>query len=370
MAAQRDYYQTLGVAETASTDEIKKAFRRLAKQHHPDRNPNNPQAAERFKEINEAHDVLSDAEKRKKYDQLRRYGAFAGAGGGNPFGQRGARRGGGSGAGGPTANDSGDFDMSDLGGLGDLFSSIFGRRGAGGGRDAEPEEVETSITIPFRVAALGGSVPITLAMPEVCPTCGGNGAAKGATVNTCPECKGRGTVSFGQGGFAVNRPCPVCRGKGTVPSQRCPTCQGSGEVRVEKRIAVEIPAGIEDGARLRMKNQGPKGRGDLIVVIHVAPDRFFRREGLDVIGVVPINIAQAMLGSRIKVKTLDGKSVVLRVPSGTQHGQRFRIPRVGIEKNGRRGDMYVETHVTLPEKLSAEEQEAVKTFAEKAGLKY
>ena len=358
MAAQRDYYQVLGVAETATTDEIKKAFRRLAKQHHPDRNPNNPQAAERFKEINEAHDVLSDPEKRKKYDQLRRYGAFAG-----PSGGAGARRG-------PAGGDaSGDFDISDFGGLGDLFSSIFGRRGAGG-RDAEAEEVETTITIPFRVAALGGAVPITLAMPEVCPTCGGNGAAKGATISTCPECKGRGTVSFGQGGFAVNRPCPVCRGKGTVPSQRCPTCQGSGEVQVQKRITVEIPAGIEDGTRLRLKNQGPKGRGDLIVQIHVAPDRFFRREGLDVIGVVPINLAQAMLGSRIKVKTLDGKRVVLKIPPGTQHGQKFRIPGHGIERNGRRGDMYVEVHVTLPEKLSAEEQAAVKSFAEKAGMKY
>lgn len=359
MAAQRDYYQVLGVAETATTDEIKKAFRRLAKQHHPDRNPNNPQGAERFKEINEAHDVLSDAEKRKKYDQLRRYGAFAGPAGG------GSRRG-------RTApDDSGAFDMSDLGGLGDIFSSIFGRRGAGGGgRDTEPEETETNITIPFRVAALGGTVPITLSMPEVCPTCGGSGGAKGATVNTCPECKGRGTVSFGQGGFAVNRPCPVCRGKGTVPSQRCPTCQGSGEVRVEKRVNVEIPAGVEDGARLRLKNQGPKGRGDLIVQIQIAPDRFFRREGLDLIGVVPINLAQALLGSRIKVKTLDDKRVVLRIPPGTQHGQKFRIPSHGIEKNGRRGDMFVEAHVTLPEKLSAEEQEAVKSFAEKAGLKY
>jgi len=261
--------------------------------------------------------------------------------------------------------------MSDLGGLGDIFSSIFGRRGAGGGgRDAEPEETETNITIPFRVAALGGTVPITLSMPEVCPTCGGSGGAKGATVNTCPECKGRGTVSFGQGGFAVNRPCPVCRGKGTVPSQRCPTCQGSGEVRVEKRVNVEIPAGVEDGARLRLKNQGPKGRGDLIVQIQIAPDRFFRREGLDLIGVVPINLAQALLGSRIKVKTLDDKRVVLRIPPGTQHGQKFRIPSHGIEKNGRRGDMFVEAHVTLPEKLSAEEQEAVKSFAEKAGLKY
>ena len=363
MAAQRDYYQLLGVAESASTDEIKKAFRRLAKQYHPDRNPNNPQAAERFKEINEAHDVLSDPEKRKKYDTLRRYGAFAGAGNASSRGRRETPGGGGRGA-----PDSGDFDMSDFGGLGDLFSSIFGRRGAG--REAEPEEVETSVTIPFRVAALGGSVPITLAMPEVCPTCGGTGAAKGATVNTCPECNGRGTVSFGQGGFAVNRPCPVCRGKGTVPSQRCPTCQGSGEVRIEKRITVEVPAGVEDGARLRLKNQGPKGQGDLIVVIHVAPDRFFRREGLDVIGVVPINLAQALLGSRIKVKTLDGKRVVLRIPPGTQHGQKFRIAGHGIERNGRRGDMYVEAHVTLPERLSAEEQEALRSFAEKTGMKY
>ena len=367
MAAQRDYYQTLGVAETATTDEIKKAFRRLAKQYHPDRNPNNPQAAERFKEISEAHDVLSDADKRKKYDQLRKYGAFAGPGSGgggfNPNYGRGARRGGGR----TGADDSGDFEFSDLG---DIFSSIFGRRGGAGGRETEPEEVETSVTIPFRVAALGGTVPITLSMPEVCPTCGGNGAAKGATVNQCPECKGRGTVSFGQGGFAVNRPCPVCRGKGTVPSQRCPTCQGGGEVRVEKRINVEIPAGVEDGARLRLKNQGPKGKGDLIVMIQIAADRFFRREGLDLIGVVPINLAQALLGSRIKVKTLDDKRVVLRIPPGTQHGQKFRIPGHGIEKNGRHGDMFVEAHVTLPEKLSAEEQEAVKSFAEKAGMKY
>src|SRR5688572_16710429 len=163
MAAQRDYYQTLGVAETATTDEIKKAFRRLAKQYHPDRNPNNPQAAERFKEISEAHDVLSDADKRKKYDQLRKYGAFAGAGSGsyNPNSGRGARRGGGGGRTG--ADESGDLEFSDLG---DIFSSIFGRRGAGG-REAEPEEVETSVTIPFRVAALGGTVPITLSMPEV-----------------------------------------------------------------------------------------------------------------------------------------------------------------------------------------------------------
>ncbi|HXF95819.1 MAG TPA: J domain-containing protein [Gemmatimonadales bacterium] len=361
MASNQDYYQVLGVPETASTEEIKKAFRRLAKQYHPDRNPGNPQAAERFKEINEAHDVLSDPEKRKRYDQLRRFGAFAGAG-------RSARGAAGGGAGrGP---DFGiDFDLSDLGsfgGLGDVFSSIFGRRG----RAEEPEEVEITVSIPFRIAALGGKVPVTLPVAEVCPACGGKGAAPGATIKVCDECRGRGTVSFGYGGFAVNRPCPVCRGKGRVPSERCPTCQGTGEVRVEKRLVITVPPGTEDGARVRLKGQGAKGRGDVVVELRVEPDRFFRREGLDVYCVVPINLAQALLGSRIKVRTLDGRYVILRVPPGTQPGQKFRIAGQGIEKNGRRGDQYVEVHVEIPEKLTPEQQEVVRKFAEKAGLKY
>lgn len=360
MAPDKDYYQVLGVPETASTDEIKKAFRRLAKQHHPDRNPNNANSTERFKEISEAHDVLSDAAKRKKYDQLRRYGAFAG------YGRGGVRTPGGPGAPGDLG---GDFDLSDMGsfgGIGDLFSSIFGKRG----RSEEPDEVETVLTIPFRVAALGGRVPITLPLTEVCPTCGGKGAAAGATIKTCDECKGRGTVSFGYGGFAVNRPCPVCRGKGRVPSERCGTCQGSGEVRVEKRLTITVPPGAEDGARVRLKGEGSKGSGDIVVQFQVEPDRFFRREGVDVYCVVPINLAQALLGSRIKVRTLDGRRVLLKVPAGTQHGQKFRIAGQGIEKNGRRGDQYVEVHVEIPEKLTPEEAEAVKKFAEKVGLKY
>src|SRR5436309_6063785 len=368
MASQKDYYQILGVSETATTDEIKKAFRRLAKQYHPDRNPNNPQAADRFKEINEAHDVLSDAEKRKKYDQLRRYGAFAGAGRGG-FGG-----GGGGGGGGSAQGPDADFDLSDLGsfgGLGDLFSSIFGRRGTGARPDDE-DEIETAISVPFRVAALGGKVPVTLTLPEVCPTCGGSGGAPGATFSTCPECRGRGTISFGQGGFAVTRPCPVCRGRGKVPSQRCPTCQGAGDVQIDKRLMINIPPGTDDGTRLRLKGQGARGRGDIVVVIDVEPDRFFRREGggLDVTGVVPINLAQAMLGTRIKVRTLDGKRVVLKVPPGTQHGQRFRIAGQGIEKNGRRGDQYVEIRVEVPEQLTPEQEAAAKAFAEKAGMKY
>ncbi|HUL03751.1 MAG TPA: J domain-containing protein [Gemmatimonadales bacterium] len=363
MAAAKDYYQLLGVSETATPDEIKKAFRRLAKQHHPDRNPDKPQSAERFKEINEAHDVLSDPEKRRKYDQLRRYGAFTtgrpGGGGGGPRTGPGAFS---------------DADVSDLGsfggfgGLGDLFSSIFGRRP--GARATDDEEIETTVSVPFRVAALGGRVPVTVPVSETCPTCSGSGAAPGATISTCPECGGRGTVSFGQGSFAVNRPCPVCRGRGKVPSQRCPTCQGAGEVRVEKRLMITVPPGTDDGTRVRLKGQGAGARGDVVVVLQVEPDRFFRREGNDVVCVVPINVAQAMLGSKVKVKTLDGRHVVLRIPPGTQHGQRFRIAGQGIERNGRRGDQYVEVRVSIPEHLTPEQEAALRAFAEKTGIKY
>ena len=352
MAQSKDYYRILGVSETATTDEIKKAYRRLAKQYHPDRNPNNAQAADRFKEINEAHDALSDDAKRKRYDQMRKYGAFTPSSGTRP-----------------PSSSSPDFDFGDIGsfgGLGDLFSSIFGKR-----RDAESDDtVETTVHIPFKTAVLGGKVPVVLPMEEVCPTCSGKGAAPGATIQTCTECKGRGTISFGQGGFAVNRPCPVCRGKGKVPSQRCATCQGSGEVRVDKRVNLTVMPGTEDGAKVRLKGQGAKGRGDLLVTFQVEADAFFRRDGNDLICVVPINVAQAMLGSRVKVRTIDGKKVVLRIPPGTQHGQKFRIPGYGVEKSGRRGDQFVEVHVAVPADLTPEQQEAAKMFAEKTGLRH
>ena len=367
MAAPRDYYQTLGVSETATTDEIKKAFRRLAKQFHPDRNPNKPEAVERFKEVNEAHDVLSDSAKRKKYDEMRRYGAFAGAGGGGwAGGGRPSPGGGAAGAGG------GDFDPSDLGGfggLGDLFSSIFGRRGESrGGRRRRGDRDHGHHPVPRRRAGREGADQSRAegSLSHVQRS----GAAPGATISTCPECRGRGVVSFGQGGFAVNRPCPVCRGKGKVPSQPCPTCHGSGDVRVEKRLMITVPPGTEDGTRMRLKGEGAKARGDIVVVFQVEPDRFFRREGLDVICVVPINVMQAMLGSKIKVKTLDGKRVVLRIPPGTQHGQKFRIPGQGIEKNGRRGDQYVEVRVEIPEHLTPEQAAAAQAFAERAGIKF
>src|SRR2546430_1102696 len=207
-------------------------------------------------------------------------------------------------------------------------------------------------------------------MAAVCPTCGGDGAAPGATISVCPECKGRGTISFGQGGFAVNRPCPVCRGKGRGPSERCRTCGGSGEGRGEKRLMITGSPGAEGGTQLRPRGAGAKGKGDVVVVLQVEPDRFFRREGLDVVCTVPVNLAQALLGSKIKVKTLDGRRVVLRIPPGTRPGQKFRIAGQGIEKNGRRGDQYVEVHVNIPEHLTPEQEEAMKAFADKSGMRY
>ena len=359
--ASKDFYQLLGVTEKATPEEIKKAYRRLAKKYHPDANPNNTQAAEMFKQISEAHGVLSDADKRKKYDMMRRLGAF------DPTARRPAPQGaGGRGGGGET------FDFGDFGsmGLGDIFSSIFGR-----GRKDEPkgETVEATLDIPFRTAALGGKVPISLSMNDTCATCGGNGAAPGATLSQCPECNGRGTISFGQGGFAVNRPCPMCRGRGKVPSEKCPTCGGAGETRSEKRVMITVPPATENGVKIRLKGQGERGGGgkppgDLLVTIQVQPDSFFRRDGLDLICDVTINLAQAAFGTRLRVKTLDGQKVLLKIPPGTQPGRKFRIKGQGIAKGERRGDMLVTVQVTVPEQLSPEQAELLRKFAEAAGM--
>lgn len=361
--ASKDFYQLLGVSEKATPEEIKKAYRRLAKKYHPDANPNNAQAAEMFKQISEAHGVLSDADKRKKYDMMRRLGAF------DPTARRPASQGAGGrgGAGGGETFDFGDFGSM---GLGDIFSSIFGR-----GRRDEPkgETVEATLEIPFRTAALGGKVPISLSMNDTCATCGGNGAAPGATLSQCPECNGRGTISFGQGGFAVNRPCPMCRGRGKVPSEKCPTCGGAGETRSEKRVMINVPPATESGLKIRLKGQGERGGGgkppgDLLVTFQVQPDSFFRRDGLDLICDVTINLAQAVFGTRLRVKTLDGQKVLLKIPPGTQPGRKFRIKGQGIAKGERRGDMLVTVQVTVPEQLSPEQAELLKKFAEAAGM--
>jgi molecular chaperone DnaJ len=237
------------------------------------------------------------------------------------------------------------------------------------------QTVEATLEIPFRTAARGGKVPIELEVSEECPTCHGSGAAPGAQLTTCPECNGRGVISFGQGGFAVNRPCPVCLGKGQIPTEPCPTCHGSGEVRVKRKVLITVPPGVDTGSKIRLKGQGGKGNnngppGDLVITFNVQPDKFYRRDGLDVIATVPLNIAQATLGTKISVRTLDGKKVAIKIPPGTPSGKRFRVRGQGIQKGDKKGDLIVEVSIAVPEKLSEEQERMMKEFANAGGMKY
>lgn len=379
MAQTKDYYAVLGVSANAKQEEIKKQYRRLAKRHHPDANPNDPKASDRFKEISEAYNVIGDPEKRKQYDEMRRLGAFGGFSSGG--GQRPRPSGGRPGAaGGQEQGGAGfrfqDFDIGGLGGLGDLFGSIFSNsRDQRAQADAQGQTVEATLEIPFRTAVSGGKVPIELEVSEDCPKCGGSGAAPGATMKQCPECNGRGVISFGQGGFAVNRPCPMCMGRGQVPSERCPVCNGAGEVRTRKKVVISVPPGTDTGTKIRLKGQGGGGRhggppGDLLITFQVQPDRFFGREGLDLIAKVPLNIAQATLGSTVSIKTLGGKRVSIKIPAGTSAGKRFRVRGQGVEKDGKKGDLIVEATIQVPEEMSEEQKQKMKEFAEAGGLKY
>lgn len=357
--ASQDFYKVLGVPDTASAAEIKKAYRKLAKQFHPDANPNDPKAGERFKELSEAHGVLSDPDKKAKYDRMRKLGAFESAG----MRSSGARQRG-------TAPPNETFDFGDVGsfGLGDIFSSIFGKRRSEE-TPSRPEHAEVTVRVPFRTAATGGKVPVVLTMTDACATCGGSGAAPGAKLTTCGECGGRGTISFGQGGFAVNRPCPVCRGRGQVPSEPCPTCKGSGEQRTRKELLVTVPAGTDAGTRVRIKGQGPRlnaggQASDVLVTFEVEPDRFFAREGLDITCEIPVTLQQAVLGSTVQVKTVHGTKVKLKLPAGTQPGRKFRIRGQGVEKQGQKGDQIVSVRVHVPEKLTPEQEKAFREFVE------
>lgn len=370
--AQKDFYAVLGVPATAAADEIKKQYRRLAKQYHPDTNKGDAKAAERFKEISEANNVLSDPEKRKQYDEMRRLGAF------DPFTAR--SRSGGARPGASSGPRMEEFDVGGFGGLGDLFSSMFGGGGGAqqprGQRAPGPEKgqsVETTLEIPFAVAALGGKVPVELDVNEECGSCGGSGAAKGARIQSCAECGGRGTISFGQGSFAVNRPCPACLGKGQVPSEKCATCNGAGASRSHKKVLITVPSGTESGAKIRLKGQGGRGvrggaNGDILITFQVKADPDWERDGLDLIAVVPVNIAQATLGSKISVHTLDEKKVSLTLPKGTPSGKRFRVRGQGIKKDEQKGDLLVEIRVVVPKSLTPAQEELFRKFVAAAGL--
>lgn len=378
--ASKDYYQVLGVSENATADEIKKTYRRLAKQYHPDANPNDAQASDRFKEVGEAYAVLSDDTKRKQYDQMRKMGPYGGFG----FG-RGASRPQGGAPGGAAGEERFTFeDLGDLGGLGDLFSSFFDRtrkqqqqqRARGRqGSVARGRDVEYAVEIPFATAARGGKINISVPVTDDCATCSGTGSAAGSRPKTCAECGGSGSISFGQGGFAVSRPCPACLGRGQVPTEACPVCAGTGQLREQRQILLNVPAGVDTGSKLRLSGQGERAGagappGDLLITFRVQSDPFFRRDGLDVSSTVPINVAQAMLGSKIRVRTVDDRKVALRIPPGTQSGTRFRIPGQGIEKAGRRGDQYVQVKIEVPEELDEQQKELVQAFARAASLKY
>lgn len=378
----KDFYKVLGVGEKADQDEIKKAYRKLAKKYHPDANRDDPQAAERFKEVGEAYSVLSDPKKRKQYDQMRRFGSLGFGGGGARGGQRPS-------PGGPHGPDA-SFSFEDLqggfGNISDLFSSLFdlGRKGPDGRAAGGPprpsgrqkgENVEYVVEIPFLTAARGGKISVNVAITEDCATCGGDGAKPGTELKRCQECNGTGHVSFGQGGFAVKRPCPACFGRGKLPETPCPSCRGRGTVRQQRKISINVRPGVETGSKVRLSGQGERGRaggapGDLIISYKVKPHRFFKRDGLDIHVTVPINIVQATLGSKIRVKTISGRKVVLNIPKGTQSGTKFRIRGQGIEKGERVGDQYVEVVVDVPEELSDEERQAMEEFAEATGLRH
>ncbi len=376
--AKKDYYELLGISEKATPDQIKKAYRKLAKQYHPDANPDNPSAADRFKEIGEAYSVLSDPDKRKQYDNMRRLGAFGfGRGSGTSRGPR-------PGGGGIDAEPGFSFDdlQGGFGNISDLFSSLFdlGKKGGGtpGGARHGPERgqnVEYVVEIPFLTATRGGRISVDVSITEECATCHGSGAKPGTDLKRCTECGGTGHVSFGQGGFAVKRPCPACFGRGMLPVTPCRSCDGRGSVRQKRKIQISVPKGVESGSKVRLSGQGERGRaggtpGDLIITFKVQPHRFFRREGLDVYVSVPINIVQATLGSKIRVRTISGKKVVLTLPPGTQSGTKFRLRGQGVEKGDRVGDQYVEVRVEVPDKLSDEERKRMEEFASSAGLKH
>ncbi len=364
----KDYYRILGVPENAAAATIKTAYRKLAKQYHPDANPGNPAAAERFKEVGEANGVLSDPSKRKKYDQMRKLGAF-GIGGARAPGA------------GTTTSTTG-FSFEDLGGLGgfsEIFSSIFDRaRKEGGPRTGGPSKgrnVEYSVDVLFTTAAVGGKVALSVPITEKCAQCKGSGGAPGAAWKRCEECSGSGSVSFGQGTFAVKRPCPACAGRGRKSAEPCGSCDGVGKLRQNRKLHVSVPPGAQTGSKVRIPGHGESGEsggapGDLIITFKVKPHRFFRRDGNDIQTRVDINLVQALLGTKIRVATVSGNKAELRIPPGTQPGTRFRLTGRGVRRDGKAGDQIVEVRVRVPEALTPEARERVEELADLPDVKW
>ncbi|MET0235618.1 MAG: molecular chaperone DnaJ [Kibdelosporangium sp.] len=360
----KDFYRELGVSSSASDADVKKAYRKLARELHPDANPGNAEAEARFKAVSEAYGVLGDPEKRKQYDEARRL-----------FGS--GLRGFGGGSGG-----SGGFDASDIfgnaqggaagggfSGLGDILGGLFGRRGQGSaaGRPRRGADVDTEVRIDFLEAVKGATVPLRLSSPSTCGTCTGSGARPGTTPRTCPTCNGAGLINRSQGAFAFSEPCRDCRGTGRIVDDPCPECGGDGVSTKSRTLTVRIPAGVEDDQKIRLAEQGEPGQngghaGDLYVRVHVTPHAVFGRSGNDVTITVPVTFQELALGTTLTVPTLDGK-VSLRVAPGTSNGRSFRVRGKGVVKReGTAGDLLVTVQVAVPANLSDEAQAALAEY--------
>lgn len=350
--AQPDLYKTLGVDKKSSPEEIKKAYRKLAREYHPDRNPGDAKAEERFKEVSAAYDVLSDADKRKQYDSGRLFGG--GGPGGFPGGQ--------------------GFDPSSFG---DILSNLFGgaagggqQRGRGRPRPDRGHDLEAEVSLSFDQSLAGVQVPLTLTMSAACPTCHGTGAKPGTSPKVCPVCQGRGVESEGQGLFSISQPCSRCGGTGAVIEEPCATCSGAGQTRQARRLRVNVPAGVKDGSRVRIAGKGEPGRnggpnGDLYVITRVSPSRLFRRKGDNVEVEVPLTIAEALRGAEIEVPTLSGRKT-LRVPPGTKHGTVQRLRGEGPPRLGGKpaGDIHYRFLIDMPTELTEEQSELVEKLSQ------
>jgi molecular chaperone DnaJ len=359
---EKDYYAALGVPKSATAADIKKAYRKLARDLHPDKKPGDHAAEERFKEVSEAYDVLSDDTKRREYDEAR---SLFGSGMRAPRGAGGGAPGGGF-----------SFDLGDLlggagagagGGLHDVFGGLFGGR-AGGRGPRRGADIEATVTLAFADAVRGVTVPLRLSTPASCTTCHGSGAAPGTSPKNCSVCNGHGVTSRNQGGFAFAEPCTACRGSGRVIETPCPTCGGTGTATSERTLNVRVPAGVDDGQRIRLAGRGAPGDrggppGDLLVQVHVTPHKVFGRKGDHLTLTLPVTFPEVALGADISVPTLDGQ-VTLRLPPGTANGRTFRVKGRGVaRKAGGVGDLLVTVEVAVPQKLSTAAREALEQYA-------
>lgn len=353
----KDFYEILGVSKTASEDELKKAYRKLAMQYHPDKNPGDKAAEEKFKEISHAFDVLSDAQKRAAYDR---------------FGHDAFNQGGMGGAGGGAGMGGFDFSSSFSDIFEDLFGGAFGGGGGGkrGGQQAQRgADLRYNLQVTLEEAFSGKQENIKITTAVSCTSCSGTGAEKGSKPEMCPTCSGIGRVRSSQGFFTVERTCPQCQGSGKVIKNPCKTCAGSGRTRKEKNLSVNIPAGVEEGTRIRLAGEGEVGArggaaGDLYIFISVKPHELFIREGADIHCTIPIKMTAAILGGSVEVPTIDGGRVKVTIPEGTQSGHQFRLKGKGMSvlRSGHRGDMYIHAQVETPTKLNKKQRELLKEF--------